>query len=181
MAAAFPTEIKMFSWLSTMWKDRIALKPPMIWALEFIAIFAIGGATGIQLANADSNKVLHDAYYIVAHFHYVSSAAIGFAIMAAWYYWFPKIMRVAYNERFSTWHAIVTFIAANVTFLPQHFLGLARMSGRCVDCTSAYSGWNAVSSVGSYVGMLSLVSFVFATAYTLAKAKRCPKDPWKEY
>ncbi|MFP3038324.1 MAG: cbb3-type cytochrome c oxidase subunit I [Candidatus Hodgkinia cicadicola] len=101
--------------------------------------------------------------------------------MAAWYYWFPKIVGVAYNERFSTWHAIVTFIAANATFLPQHFLGLAGMPRRCVDYANAYRGWNAVSSVGSYVGVVSLVSFALVTAYTLAKAKRCPKDPWKEW
>ncbi|MFP3039532.1 MAG: cbb3-type cytochrome c oxidase subunit I [Candidatus Hodgkinia cicadicola] len=181
MAVAVPTGIKVFSWLSTMWRGRIALRSPMIWALEFIAIFVIGGATGIQLANASLSKVLHDTYYVVAHFHYVLSIAAGFAVMAAWYYWFPKIAGVAYNERFSTWHAIVTFIAANATFLPQHFLGLAGMPRRCVDYTSAYWGWNAVSSVGSYVGVISFVIFAFVTAYTLARAKRCPKDPWKEW
>ncbi len=89
-------------------------------------------------------------------------------------------MKTAYNEKFCISHALVTFIAANATFLPQHFLGLAGMPRRCVDYVRAFKGWNAVSSAGAYIGVLSLASFGCVTVNTIRKAKRCPRNPWKE-
>ncbi len=178
MAVAVPTGIKMLSWLGTMWGGNIRLKSPMIWALGFVILFVAGGLTGIQLANAALSKALHDTYYVVAHFHYVLSVASMFAAMAGWYFWFYKIFERTYNEKLSILHAIITFIASNITFLPQHFLGLAGMPRRSVDYIEAYSGWNKVSSYGAYFGVVSILLFFYIIIESKIRGKTCIKYPW---
>ncbi len=178
MAVAVPTGIKVFSWLCTMWRGKISLKSPMIWALGFIMLFVAGGVTGIQLANASLSRILHDTYYVVAHFHYVLSIAALFASMSAWYYWFAKIFGRTYNEKLCILHAIITFIATNITFLPQHFLGLAGMPRRCIDYIKPYHGWNQISSYGSYLGIASIVLFFYIIVESKYKNRLCPRDPW---
>ncbi|MFP3039907.1 MAG: cbb3-type cytochrome c oxidase subunit I, partial [Candidatus Hodgkinia cicadicola] len=177
-AVAVPTGVKVFSWLCTMWEGNIYMKSPMIWALGFVILFVTGGITGIQLANASLNKALHNTYYVVAHFHYVLSMAAIFAAMAGWYYWFHKIFGRSYNERLSILHAIITFLASNIIFLPQHFLGLAGMPRRCIDYTIAYSGWNKISSYGACLGMVSVALFFYILIESKYKNRICPRDPW---
>ncbi len=179
MFVSVPTGIKVFSWLGTMWEGSVDLKSPMLWALGFVVLFVSGGVTGIQLANASLNKVLHDTYYVVAHFHYILSVASIFAAMSCWYYWYHKIFKKRYNETLCIAHALLTFVAANLTFFPQYYLGLTGMPRRCIDYISSYRGWNKVSTYGSYLGLISVIMFMVVVIESQFKKEICNSNPWK--
>jgi cytochrome c oxidase subunit 1 len=178
MVIAVPTGIKIFSWIATMWGGSISLKTPMLFSIGFIILFTIGGVTGIILSNSALDRVLHDTYYIVAHFHYTMSLGALFTAFAGFYYWFGKMSGKQYPEWMGQVHFWLTFIGVNLTFFPQHFLGLAGMPRRIPDYPDAFAGWNFVSSMGSLLSMFAALFFVFIIFYTLKFGKKCPQNPW---
>lgn len=178
MIIGVPTGIKIFSWLATMWGGSIEFKTPMLFAIGFIFLFVMGGVTGIVLSNAAVNVALHDTYYVVAHFHYVMSLGAVFATFAAFYYWIGKISGRQYKECLGKIHFWLTFVGINLTFLPQHFLGLAGMPRRVPDYPDAFIPWNYVSSIGSYISAISVIFFVWVVFYTLKCGKKAGNNPW---
>ncbi len=178
LVIAVPTGIKIFSWIATMWGGSISFKTPMLWAVGFIFLFTVGGVTGVVLANAGVDRALHETYYVVAHFHYVLSLGAVFALFAGFYYWFPKMSGYMYNERLGQIHFWVMFVGVNVTFFPQHFLGLAGMPRRYVDYPDAYSLWNEVSSVGAILSGLGVVLFLYVVFEAFQVKRVAGDNPW---
>ena len=178
MVIAVPTGIKIFSWIATMWGGSITFKTPMLFAIGFVVLFTIGGVTGVILSNSAIDRILHDTYYIVAHFHYTMSLGALFGAFAGFYYWFGKMSGKQYPEWMGKLHFLLTFIGVNLTFFPQHFLGLAGMPRRIPDYPDAFAGWNYVSSIGSLISMFAALFFVFIIFYTFKFGKKCPQNPW---
>ncbi len=178
MVIAVPTGIKIFSWIATMWGGSLRFDTPMLWALGFIFLFTVGGVTGVVLANAGVDMALHDTYYVVAHFHYVLSLGAVFAIFAGMYYWLGKMCGRQYPEWIGKLHFWVTFIGVNLTFFPQHFLGLQGMPRRYPDYPDAYAGWNMVSSFGAYLSFAGAILFVLLLVYTLTSGRRVAENYW---
>jgi cytochrome c oxidase subunit 1 len=170
MIIAVPTGIKVFSWLATMWGGQIVLKTPMLFAAGFIFLFTVGGVTGVVLANSGINSILHDTYYVVAHFHYVLSMGAVFGVFAGWYYWIEKITGLPYPETLGQIHFWLFFIGVNFTFFPMHFLGLAGMPRRVPDFPDAFIFWNKVSSFGSNISAISALIFFYVVYETLTSA-----------
>jgi len=178
MIIAVPTGIKIFSWIATMWGGSIRFSTPMLFSIGFILLFTIGGVTGIVLANSSIDRVLHDTYYVVAHFHYTMSLGALFTAFAGFYYWFGKMSGKQYPEKMGKIHFWITFIGVNLTFFPQHFLGLAGMPRRIPDYPDAFAGWNMVSSIGSSISMFAALYFVYIIWYTLKYGEKALSNPW---
>ncbi|MDB5367606.1 MAG: ctaD [Rhodospirillales bacterium] len=178
MIIAVPTGIKIFSWIATMWGGSIEFKTPMLWAVGFIFLFTVGGVTGVVLSNASVDTVLHNTYYVVAHFHYVLSLGAVFSIFAGIYYWIGKMSGRQYPEWAGQVHFWLTFIGVNLTFFPQHFLGLAGMPRRYPDYPEAFAGWNHVSSIGAFIAGGATVFFIVTFAYTIFAGRKVSANYW---
>ena len=180
LVIAVPTGIKIFSWIATMWGGSVSFKTPMLFAVGFIFLFTVGGVTGVVLANAGLDTVMHDTYYVVAHFHYVLSLGAVFALFGGFYYWFGKISGRQYPEWMGKIHFWMLFVGVNLTFFPMHFLGLQGMPRRIPDYPDAYAGWNLVASYGSYISAISVIWFLILVFKTLYSGAKCPNNPWGE-
>lgn len=164
MIIAVPTGIKIFSWLATLWGGSIKLNTSMLFTIGMLFLFTVGGVTGVILANSGLDIAMHDSYYVVAHFHYVLSMGAMFGVFAGFYLWIGKITGRQYPEFLGKIHFWTFFVGVNITFFPMHALGLAGMPRRIPDYPDAFSGWNWVASLGSWVSVMSLLIF-FLTVY----------------
>jgi cytochrome c oxidase subunit 1 len=180
MVIAVPTGVKIFSWIATMWGGSIRFTTPMLFALGFIFLFTVGGVTGVVLANAAMDIAMHDTYYVVAHFHYAMSLGALFGVFTGFYYWVSKMSGYNYNETLGKIHFWIMFIGTNLTFFPQHFIGLAGMPRRYPDYPDVYAYWNYVSSIGSYIAGVGALFFLYIVAEMFMKKRKAANNPWGE-
>ena len=178
MVIAVPTGIKIFSWMATLYGGSLRFTTPLIFVLGFLALFTVGGVTGVVLANASIDLALHDTYYVVAHFHYVLSMGAVFALFAGFYFWAPKLIGRTYNETLGKIQFYTLFVGVNLTFFPQHFLGLAGMPRRIPDYADAFTAWNKISSFGSLISVVSTVLFAYIIFDIFANGKKVNENPW---
>jgi cytochrome c oxidase subunit 1 len=180
MIIAVPTGVKIFNWLATLWRGNISFDTPMLWAVGFIAVFTIGGLSGIFLAAFPVDWQLSDTYYVVAHIHYVLFGGSIFAIFGGLYYWWPKFFGRKLDERLGKLHFWLVFIGFNFTFMPQHFLGLLGMPRRVYTYSDGglWEVYNMISSIGSYVMALGMLAFVVNVIKTARTGRHAGNDPW---
>ncbi len=181
MLIAVPTGVKVFNWVATMWRGSLSFETPMLWAIGFIFVFTFGGFSGLVLAMAPIDTQVHNTYYVIAHFHYVLVAGSLFAIFMGFYYWSPKWSGVMYNERAGKIHFWASMITFNVTFFPQHFLGLAGMVRRYADYPVQFTDFNMISSIGAFGFGLSQAYFLFAVVIPVLRGHgaKAPQRPWE--
>jgi cytochrome c oxidase subunit I len=180
MIIAVPTGVKIFNWLATLWRGNISFDTPMLWAIGFIAIFTVGGLSGIFLASFPIDWFVTDSYFVVAHLHYVLFGGSIFAIFGGLYYWWPKMFGRTLDERLGKLHFWLVFVGFNVTFFPQHLLGLMGMPRRIYtyDQGGLWEAYNMISTIGSYVMGLGMLVFVVNVIKTARSGKRAGNDPW---
>lgn len=178
MLVGVPTAIKMFNWLATLYKGSVSFQSPMLYALGFLFLFAIGGVTGIMLAVIGVDVHFHDTYFVVAHFHYVMVGGTLMAIMGGFYYWFPKMFGKMYSESLARLSFVFTFIGFNVTFFPQFILGSMGMPRRYFDYIPAYHSLNAISTVGSWLIACGFLISLYVIVTGLLWGKKAPPNPW---
>jgi cytochrome c oxidase subunit 1 len=180
MVIAVPTGMKVFNWLATLWRGNLVFETPLLFSLGFISVFVIGGLTGMYLAAFPVDWQVHDTYFVVAHFHYTMVGGSLFAIFAALYYWWPKMFGRTLDDRLGKWHFWLLFIAFNITFFPQHLLGLMGMPRRIYTYgNSDWEAYNLVSTVGSWLMGLAILVFVWNVVTTQRRGPRVGNDPWQ--
>ena len=178
---AIPTGIKMFNWLATLWRGKLMLTTPMLFALGFLSMFLIGGISGVMLASPPIDFHLQDTYFVVAHLHYVFFGGSVFGVFAATYYWFPKMFGRKLNEPLGKVHFWIHFIGFNLAFFPMHQLGLSGMPRRVSDY-GADTGWtilNFASTIGAFMIAVSINPFLINLVATFINGEPAGDDPWE--
>ena len=178
MLVGVPTAIKMFNWLATLYRGSIQFQSPMLYALGFLFLFAIGGVTGIMLAVIGLDVHFHDTYFVVAHFHYVMVGGTLMALMGGFYYWLPKMFGKMYNESLARLSFVFIFIGFNVTFFPQFILGAMGMPRRYFDYLPAYESLNKISTVGSWLIATGFLISLYVIIQSIRSGAKAPENPW---
>ena len=178
MIIAVPTGIKVFGWLATIWGGKISFNSAMLFAMGFIAVFVIGGISGVMLAAVPFDIHVHDTYFVVAHLHYVLFGGSVFGLYAALYHWYPKITGRMMNETWGRVHFVLTFIGMNLTFLPMHELGLMGMNRRIALYDPRFTSINQLCTVGAYILAVSTVPFLVNAVWSWAKGTKAADNPW---
>ena len=179
MLIAVPTGVKVFNWVSTMFRGSMTFETPMLFAVAFVFLFTIGGFSGLMLAIVPADYQYQDSYFVVAHFHYVLVPGAIFALNAAIYYWLPKWTGKMYNETLGKWHFWLSVISVNVTFFPMHFLGLAGMPRRIPDYALQFADFNRIASIGAFVYGASQLLFLYNVVMTVRKGKPTTARVWE--
>ena len=178
---AVPTGVKMFNWIFTMWRGKITLSTPLLFALGFLSMFLIGGINGAFSASVPVDFALHDTYWVVAHLHYVLFGGSVFGVFAGFYYWFPKMTGRMMSESLGKVQFVLMFIGFNLTFFPMHQLGLLGMPRRIADYASTV-GWNDLNiaaTIGGFTIAVSLLPFVWNIFISLRSGAVAGDDPWE--
>ena len=171
MIIAVPTGVKIFSWIATIYGGVVVLETPFLFAVGFLVLFTVGGLTGIVLANASLDILLHDTYYVVGHFHYVLSMGAVFSMFSGFYYWFKDITGFSYIEELGQIHFWATLLGVNLTFFPMHFLGLAGMPRRIPDYPDAFTPFNYLASLGSMISFVASLFFFYVVYVSITRGK----------
>lgn len=179
MLIAIPTGVKVFNWVSTMFRGSMTFETPMLFSIAFVILFSIGGFSGLMLAIAPADFQYHDTYFVVAHFHYVLVPGAIFSIFAAFYYWIPKWCGNMYDERLGKAHFWLSFVGLNVTFFPMHFVGLAGMPRRIPDYALQFADFNMIASMGAFLFGFSQVFFLFIVIKTIRGGKKATPEVWE--
>lgn len=179
MLIAVPTGVKVFNWVSTMFKGSMSFETPMLFAVAFIVLFTIGGLSGLMLAIAPADFQYQDTYFVVAHFHYVLVPGSVFGIIAAVYFWLPKWCGRMYNESMGQLHFWLSIIGVNLTFFPMHFVGLAGMPRRIPDYALQFADFNMVTSIGAFLFGTTQLLFVYNVIKTIRSGKKAAQKPWE--
>jgi cytochrome c oxidase subunit I len=178
MLVAVPTGIKVFAWTATVWRGKLHFKTPMLFALGGVAMFLFAGITGVMLASLPFDIHVNNTYFVVGHFHYVVFNTVTMAIYAGIYYWFPKITGRMYSEGWGKLHFWLTFIGANLNFLPMHPLGLQGMVRRISSYDPQYTEWNAIASLGAFLLGMSTLPFIANIVSSWLRGRKAPNNPW---
>ncbi len=180
MLIAVPTGVKVFNWVTTMWRGSMTFETPMLFSIAFVILFTIGGFSGVMMALVPADFQYNQTYFIVAHFHYVLVTGAAFAIIAGVYYWLPKWTGNMYSEFWGKMHFWNSAIWVNVLFFPQHFLGLAGMPRRIPDYNVAFADFNMISSIGGFLFGASQLIFVGVVIHCAFFSKhRAPAKVWE--
>ncbi len=178
MLIAVPTGVKVFNWVTTMFRGSLTFETPMLFAIAFVILFTIGGLSGLMLAIAPADFQYHDTYFVVAHFHYVLVPGAIFSIFAAVYYWLPKWCGNMYDETLGKMHFWLSFVGINLTFFPMHWVGLAGMPRRIPDYALQFADFNMVASMGAFLFGASQIFFLFIIVKTIRNGKPATDDVW---
>jgi len=175
---AIPTGIKIFSWLATLWGGKLHFTTPMLWAIGAIAMFTIGGLSGVYLGSVPIDIMANQTYFIVAHIHYVLFGGSIFTVFAGIYYWYPKMTGRMYNERLGKLHFWLTFITFNLTFFPMHYLGLQGMPRRVADYAGRFADMNLFISIASFGLGASTIIFLYNAIWSWSHGELAEGNPW---
>ncbi len=180
MLIAVPTGVKVFNWIATIWGGKLTLNVPMLFSIGFIAMFIIGGLSGVAHAVIPADTQQHDTYFVVAHFHYVLVGGSVFGLMAGAYFWYPKWTGRMLNERLGKWHFWLMFLGFNLTFGPMHILGLDGMPRRTYRYPEGlgWEFWNGMATIGSFIIALSVLLFIINLVRSRRHQVPAGDDPW---